>query len=93
MSIIIGNSKYKNELESEIHSYIKYINDNLMEAEGIYKNYELQYKTDKFMNYFKNNHCNLIPSIIKLYDNNANILDLLYYTVDGINRIDNNNYE
>ena len=43
--------------------------------------------------YFKNNHCNLIPSIIKLYDSNANILDLLYYTVDGINRIDNNSYK
>lgn len=93
LSIIIGSSKYKNELESEIYSHIKYINDNLMEAEGIYKNYELQYKTDKFMDYFKNNYCTLIPSIIKLYYSNTNALNSLAYTIDGINKIDHNNYE
>lgn len=64
--IIISDSKYKDELESEVHSHIQSINNNLTEAERIYNDYELQYKTDRFVDYFKNNYYNLIPQYITL---------------------------
>ena len=76
-----------------MNTNIQYINSNLKEATEIYYNYNQEAQTDNLMDYIKNNYKMLISYITNLYDSNTNALNSLAYTIDGINKIDHNNYE
>ena len=92
-NIVESSKKYKDELEITMNTNIQYINSNLTEAENIYNNYNQEAQTDNLMFYIKDNYKMLISDITNLYDNNINALNSLAYTIDGINKIDHNNYE
>lgn len=92
-NIVESSKKYKYELEITMNTNIQYINSNLKEATEIYDNYNQEAQTYNLMDYIKNNYKMLISYITNLYDSNTNALNSLAYTIDGINKIDHNNYE
>lgn len=93
LNIIISDSRYKNELESDMNSHIQSISRDLTVATKIYNNYNQEAQTDNLMDYIRNNYNILITNITNLYNSNINTLNLLYYVIDGINKIDHDNYE
>lgn len=89
-NVIYSNERYRDELEITMNNNIQSISRDLIVATEIYDNYN---QADNLMDYIRNNYNTLIPNITNLYDSNINTLDLLYYVIDGINKIDHNNYE
>lgn len=89
-NVIYSNERYRDELEITMNNNIQSISRDLIVATEIYDNYN---QADNLMDYIRNNYNTLITNITNLYDSNINTLDSLYYVIDGINKIDHNNYE
>ena len=92
-NVIYSNEKYRDELEITMNNNIQSISRDLTVATEIYDNYKQEAQTDNLMDYIRNNYNILITNITNLYNSNINTLNLLYYVIDGINKIDHDNYE